>query len=157
MFKVNLIYRHLTQTTIPHTTFVESNLPPNPTSKIATSTCIDNYTKGDVSDSTSLIVTKSMNWKNPSIKKHCPEKLEDNTKQTCSAVNILKASKVIKRKKVGIGTSSLVFSYIPTNRETTRFKNLRQTYHTLKFQQTKSRTFFVVVQLYEIAAMKQLK
>lgn len=62
-FKVNLMHRHLTQSTFPRTTFVESNLPPNPTSKIATSTCIDNYTKGDVSDSSSLIVTKSMNRK----------------------------------------------------------------------------------------------
>ena len=88
-------------------------------------------------------------------KKHCTEKSKDNSNQTCSAVNILNASKVIKRKKVGIGTSSLVFSYIPTNREATRIKNFRQTYHTKNVKQKKSQTFFV--QLYKIATNKTIK
>lgn len=76
-------------TTINRTTFVASNFPPNPTSKIATST----YTKEDVSNSNSHIVNPSVHME----KETCLEKLED-MHQTCSAANILKASKARKRK-----------------------------------------------------------
>ena len=47
--------------------------------------------------------------------------------QTCSAANILKASKARKRKQVGIGISSVAFSC--TKADYVKIKQIKQAYY----------------------------